>query len=150
MTNSFQNSRRDLRERAFQALFNIEMGAELLAASQFVYGYDKVTGEDAQVLELPIFLLSLVTGVNNHKEELDNLISTHLKKGWSLERLTLTDKTLLRLGLFEIKYFDETPDRVALNEIIEVAKKYSDETSAKFINGLLSQYVSEAPSANKS
>lgn len=143
MTNSFQNSRRDLRERAFQALFNIEMGAELLAASQFAYGYDKVTGEDAQVLELPIFLLSLVTGVNNHKEELDNLISTHLKKGWSLERLTLTDKTLLRLGLFEIKYFDETPDRVALNEIIEVAKKYSDETSAKFINGLLSQYVSE-------
>ncbi|HEP2427540.1 TPA: transcription antitermination factor NusB [Streptococcus pyogenes] len=138
MTNSFQNSRRDLRERAFQALFNIEMGAELLAASQFAYGYDKVTGEDAQVLELPIFLLSLVTGVNNHKEELDNLISTHLKKGWSLERLTLTDKTLLRLGLFEIKYFDETPDRVALNEIIEVAKKYSDETSAKFINGLLS------------
>lgn len=135
MTNSFQNSRRDLRERAFQALFNIEMGAELLAASQFAYGYDKVTGEDAQVLELPIFLLSLVTGVNNHKEELDNLISTHLKKGWSLERLTLTDKTLLRLGLFEIKYFDETPDRVALNEIIEVAKKYSDETSAKFING---------------
>ncbi|HER6566629.1 TPA: transcription antitermination factor NusB [Streptococcus pyogenes] len=150
MTNSFQNSRRDLRERAFQALFNIEMGAELLAASQFAYGYDKVTGEDAQVLELPIFLLSLVTGVNNHKEELDNLISTHLKKGWSLERLTLTDKTLLRLGLFEIKYFDETPDRVALNEIIEVAKKYSDETSAKFINGLLSQYVSEASSANKS
>ncbi len=150
MTNSFQNSRRDLRERAFQALFNIEMGAELLAASQFAYGYDKVTREDAQVLELPIFLLSLVTGVNNHKEELDNLISTHLKKGWSLERLTLTDKTLLRLGLFEIKYFDETPDRVALNEIIEVAKKYSDETSAKFINGLLSQYVSEVPSANKS
>lgn len=146
MTNSFQNSRRDLRERAFQALFNIEMGAELLAASQFAYGYDKVTGEDAQVLELPIFLLSLVTGVNNHKEELDNLISTHLKKGWSLERLTLTDKTLLRLGLFEIKYFDETPDRVALNEIIEVAKKYSDETSAKFINGLLSQYVSGSQS----
>lgn len=146
MTNSFQNSRRDLRERAFQALFNIEMGAELLAASQFAYGYDKVTGEDAQVLELPIFLLSLVTGVNNHKEELDNLISTHLKKGWSLERLTLTDKTLLRLGLFEIKYFDETPDRVALNEIIEVAKKYSDETSAKFINGLLSQYVSDRKS----
>lgn len=150
MTNSFQNSRRDLRERAFQALFNIEMGAELLAASQFAYGYDKVTGEDAQVLELPIFLLSLVTGVNNHKEELDNLISTHLKKGWSLERLTLTDKTLLRLGLFEIKYFDETPDRVALNEIIEVAKKYSDETSAKFINGLLSQYVSACTHAEHS
>lgn len=62
MTNSFQNSRRDLRERAFQALFNIETGAELLAASQFAYGYDKVTGEDAQVLELPIFFIKSCDG----------------------------------------------------------------------------------------
>ena len=69
------------------------------------------------------------------------MISSHLKSGWSLERLTLVDKSLLRLGLYEIKYFDETPDRVALNEIIEIAKKYSDETSAKFVNGLLSQFI---------
>lgn len=71
---------------------------------------------------MPIFLLNLVNGVNDHKKELDRTISEHLKTGWSLERLTVTDKTLLRLGLFEIKYFNETPDRVALNEIIEVAK----------------------------
>lgn len=142
MTNSFQNSRRDLRERAFQALFNVELGGDFLEASQFAYDYDKVTEED-QVSELPTFLLNLVNGVVDHKEELDAIIKENLKKGWSIERLTLTDKTMLRLGLFEIKYFDETPDRVALNEIIEIAKKYSDETSAKFINGLLSQFVSE-------
>ena len=67
----------------------------------------------------------------------------HLKSGWSLERLTLIDKALLRLGLYEVKYFEETPGRVAVNEIIEIAKKYSDETSAKFVNGLLSQFVTE-------
>ncbi|SQF67666.1 transcription antitermination factor NusB [Streptococcus dysgalactiae] len=148
MTKSFQNSRRDLRERAFQALFSMEMGGDFLVASQFAYDYDKVVDEGNEALELPIFLLNLVNGVNDHKEELDRTISEHLKTGWSLERLTMTDKTLLRLGLFEIKYFNETPDRVALNEIIEVAKKYSDETSAKFINGLLSQFVSEASSAS--
>ncbi|RLV10924.1 transcription antitermination factor NusB [Streptococcus iniae] len=142
MTNSFQNSRRDLRERAFQALFNVELGGDFLEASQFAYDYDKVTEED-QVSELPTFLLNLVNGVVDHKDELDAIIKENLKKGWSIERLTLTDKTMLRLGLFEIKYFDETPDRVALNEIIEIAKKYSDDTSAKFINGLLSQFVSE-------
>ncbi|MGT2935274.1 transcription antitermination factor NusB [Streptococcus castoreus] len=150
MTKSFQNSRRDLRERAFQALFNMEMGGDFLVASQFAYDYDKVATEDGQALELPLFLLNLVNGVIAHKEELDRIISEHLKTGWSFERLTVTDKTLLRLGLFEINYFDETPDRVALNEIIEVAKKYSDETSAKFINGLLSQFVvSEASSASE-
>lgn len=121
MTNSFQNSRRDLRERAFQALFNVELGGDFLEASQFAYDYDKVTEED-QVSELPTFLLNLVNGVVDHKDELDAIIKENLKKGWSIERLTLTDKTMLRLGLFEIKYFDETPDRVALNEIIEIAK----------------------------
>ncbi|MGT2888116.1 transcription antitermination factor NusB [Streptococcus didelphis] len=140
MSNNFENSRRDLRERAFQALFNMELGGDFLEASQFAYDYDKVL-EEEQTLDIPAFLLNLVNGVKDHKEELDQLITVNLKKGWSLERLTLTDKTMLRLGLYEIKYFEETPDRVALNEIIEIAKKYSDDTSAKFINGLLSQFV---------
>jgi len=66
-----------------------------------------------------------------------------LKEGWSLSRLIVTDRTLLRLGLYEITSFEETPGRVAINEIIEIAKKYSDETSAKFINGVLSQFVTD-------
>lgn len=140
MTSVFKDSRRDLRERAFQTLFSLETGGEFIDAAHFAYGYDKTVSED-KVLEVPIFLLNLVNDVVDHKDELDTLISSHLKSGWSLERLTLVDKSLLRLGLYEIKYFDETPDRVALNEIIEIAKKYSDETSAKFVNGLLSQFI---------
>ena len=66
-----------------------------------------------------------------------------LKEGWSLSRLIMTDRTLLRLGLYEITSFEETPGRVAINEIIEIAKKYSDKTSAKFINGVLSQFVTD-------
>lgn len=142
MISSFENSRRDLRERAFQALFNMEHGGDFLESSQFAYDYDKVSDQD-HPLDVPAFLLTLVNGVNNHKEELDAIIKENIKKGWSIERLTLSDRTMLRLGLYEIKYFDETPDRVALNEIIEIAKKYSDETSAKFINGLLSQFVKD-------
>ncbi len=96
MTNIFKDSRRDLRERAFQTLFALEFGGE-----------------------------------------------EKLKEGWSLSRLIVTDRTLLRLGLYEITSFEETPGRVAINEIIEIAKKYSDETSAKFINGVLSQFVTD-------
>ncbi|MGT2958556.1 N utilization substance protein B [Streptococcus bovimastitidis] len=142
MTSSFKDSRRDLRERAFQALFNMEHGGDFLESSQFAYDYDKDYDQE-QPLDVPAFLLTLVNGVKDHKDELDAIIKDNLKQGWSLERLTLSDRTMLRLGLYEIKFFDETPDRVALNEIIEIAKKYSDETSAKFINGLLSQFVKE-------
>ncbi|MCW8520009.1 transcription antitermination factor NusB [Streptococcus macedonicus] len=142
MTNNFTNSRRDLRERAFQALFSLEFEGEYLAAVQFAYTYDKTIEED-DTIDVPVFLLNLVKGVQDFQSEIDQQIETHLKSGWLLERLTLTDRTLLRLGLYEIKYFEETPGRVAVNEIIEIAKKYSDDTSAKFVNGLLSQFVVE-------
>ncbi len=142
MTNNFKNSRRDLRERAFQALFSLEFGGEVLAATQFAFDYDKEIEEEGD--SIPVFLLNLVTGVVEVSADLDRLIGEHLRSGWSLDRLTVIDKTLLRLGLYEIKYFDETPSRVAVNEIIEIAKKYSDNTSAKFVNGLLSKFVAEA------
>lgn len=139
MTRHFIDSRRDLRERAFQALFSLEFGGEFVDAANHTYIYDKEGDEH----EVPVFLLNLVNGVLDHQAELDELISKYLKQGWSLSRLTLTDKTILRLGLYEMKYFEETPDRVAVNEAIEIAKKYSDETSSRFINGLLSQFIED-------
>ena len=74
--------------------------------------------------------------------ELDKQINQHLKSGWTVERLTLVEKNLLRLGVFEITSFD-TPQLVAVNEAIELAKDFSDQKSARFINGLLSQFVTE-------
>ena len=76
------------------------------------------------------------------KEELDKQITQHLKAGWTIDRLTLVEKNLLRLGVFEITSFD-TPQLVAVNEAIELAKSFSDQKSARFINGLLSQFVTE-------
>jgi N utilization substance protein B len=57
--------------------------------------------------------------------------------------LTTIDKNILRLGLFEIQYCEETPDRVAVNEAIELAKEFSDQASVKFINGVLTHFVKE-------
>lgn len=142
MTEVVKASRRDLRERAYQALFSMEFSGDFLQAADAAYRHDKELSDD-EIVEVPAFLLHLVKGVQDHLDDIDRLISENLKSKWSIERLTATDRTLLRLGLFEIVYFDETPDRVALNEVIEIAKKYSDETSAKFINGLLSQFVKE-------
>ena len=142
MTNIFKDSRRDLRERAFQTLFALEFGGEAQEQAHFAYTYDKPIDEETEV-DVPAFLLSLVTGVREELAQLDSQIEEKLKEGWSLSRLIVTDRALLRLGLYEITSFEETPGRVAINEIIEIAKKYSDETSAKFINGVLSQFVTD-------
>ncbi|HFI0150101.1 TPA: transcription antitermination factor NusB [Streptococcus suis] len=136
-----KQSRRYLRQCALQAIVSLEFGQEPVQASQFSYLYD--TEEDVNGVEIPLFLLNLVTGVADYQDELDKELSSRLKAGWTLDRLTLIDKNIMRLGLFEILHSEETPDRVAVNEAIELAKEFSDETSAKFVNGILSQFISD-------
>ncbi|GGE37965.1 transcription antitermination factor NusB [Streptococcus himalayensis] len=137
MTDVQLETRRDLRERAFQALMAMEYGKDVVEACQFAYLHDR---DEEKEMDIPAFLLNLVSGVAQSKDELDESISQHLKEGWTLERLTSVDRNLLRLGVFEITAFN-TPQLVAINEAIELAKTYSDEKSSRFINGLLSQFV---------
>ena len=138
MTSPLLESRRELRKCAFQALMSLEFGTDMETACRFAYTHDR---EDTDV-QIPAFLLNLVSGVQAQKDELDKQINQYLKSGWTVERLTLVEKNLLRLGIFEITSFD-TPQLVAVNEAIELAKNFSDQKSARFINGLLSQFVTE-------
>ena len=141
MTDVQLEARRELRERAFQALMSLEYEKDIVEACRFAYLYDKDMTNDSDV-ELPAFLLNLVMGVEQSKNELDDKLSQYLKEGWTLERLTLIEKNILRLGLFEMTEFD-TPQPVAINEAIELSKKFSDEKSSKFINGILSKFITE-------
>ena len=138
MTSPLLESRRELRKCAFQALMSLEFGTDVETACRFAYTHDR---EDTDV-QLPTFLTELVSGVQTKKEDLEKQITQHLKAGWTIERLTLVERNLLRLGVFEITSFD-TPQLVAVNEAIELAKDFSDQKSARFINGLLSQFVTE-------
>ncbi len=138
MTSPLLESRRELRKCAFQALMSLEFDTDVETACRFAYTHDR---EDTDV-QLPTFLTDLVSGVQAKKDELDKQITQHLKAGWTIERLTLVERNLLRLGVFEITSFD-TPQLVAVNEAIELAKNFSDQKSARFINGLLSQFVTE-------
>lgn len=138
MTSPLLESRRELRKCAFQALMSLEFGSDVESACHFAYTHDR-EGDD---LQLPTFLTDLVFGVQAKKDELDQQITQHLKTGWTIERLTLVERNLLRLGVFEITSFD-TPQLVAVNEAIELAKSFSDQKSARFINGLLSQFVTK-------
>ena len=138
MTSPLLESRRELRKCAFQALMSLEFGSDLETACRFAYTHDR---EDTDV-QLPNFLVELVSGVQAKKDDLDKQITQHLKTGWTIDRLTLVEKNLLRLGVFEITSFD-TPQLVAVNEAIELAKSFTDLKSARFINALLSQFVTE-------
>ena len=77
--------------------------------------------------------------VRTHKAELDQIIASYAK-GWSVERMNRTDLSLLRLALCEIRYRDDVPAGAAINEAVELAKKYSSPEAPAFINGILGAY----------
>ena len=91
--------------------------------------------------ELTAFAKSLLSGVRRNRGELDQLL-TKTAKNWSLERMAVTDRNVLRLGAFEILY-TETPDRVAINEAVELAKRFGTDQSAQFVNGILDRFLQD-------
>jgi N utilization substance protein B len=89
--------------------------------------------------ELVGFTRSLVAGVRRNRSELDGLLAK-TADNWSLERMAATDRNVLRLGAYEI-LFTETPDRVAINEAVELAKRFGTNHSAQFVNGILDRFL---------
>ena len=76
------------------------------------------------------------------KIPINNLIKKNLKADWTLERISKVDFSILKLAIYEIKY-KELPYKVAINEALEISKKYGEETSRNFINGILASVVKE-------
>ncbi|HEX2054668.1 MAG TPA: transcription antitermination factor NusB [Actinomycetota bacterium] len=91
------------------------------------------------------FAAELVQGVSGHAGELDEMISRHAKE-WSIERMPVIDRNLLRMALFEMLYLEDVPAPVAINEAVELAKIYSTEDSSRFVNGLLGSVSAELSS----
>jgi N utilization substance protein B len=89
--------------------------------------------------ELVELARSLVSGVRRNKAELDALLA-RTAVNWSLERMAVTDRNILRLGAYEI-LFTDTPDRVAINEAVELAKRFGTGQSAQFVNGILDKFL---------
>ncbi|MCM3738772.1 transcription antitermination factor NusB [Oceanobacillus luteolus] len=123
--------RREAREKAFQFLFQIDINDEV--DNHIVQDYLEEQNNDK-------FLKQLIEGVMDKKQEVDDTISRHLEN-WSLDRLASVERTALRLAAFEIEYLDDIPTNVSINEAVELANRYGDAKSGKFINGVLSKIV---------
>lgn len=121
--------RHTARQKALQALFQHDLGQiEPLEAMENVLQEGK--GDD--------FLEKLVLGVANNQKEIDGILRDHLEK-WTLDRVATVDRTILRMAVYEMKYEEEIPRNVTINEAIELAKVFGDDQSGRFINGVLSK-----------
>jgi transcription antitermination protein NusB len=122
--------RRIAREKALQAIFQIDMNeTSPQEAIQYV-----LNGEPSDK-----YLEKLVVGVTEHREDIDSILTKHLEK-WSIDRLANVDRNILRVAVYEMIHCEEdVPVNVAINEAIEVAKIYGDDSSSKFINSVLSK-----------
>lgn len=144
--------RRALRVLAIQALYQLDVSPEmhivdalslaLECSEDSPYSIEAITEEEL-LNEVPeiAYSIALVRGVQNNVEKIDALIEKYLKR-WKLSRIVRLDLIIMRVAIFEMTSPElEVPQTVALNEAIEIAKTYSDEKSAKFINGILSNLV---------
>ena len=128
--------RRKSRELALQFLFSHDFtGASNMHADVEQELARFCTCFEAGEKFLP-YARELILGLCDHREEIDREL-TGRSHNWRLERMSLVDRNILRIALFEMKYCQEVPARVAINEALEIAKLYSIPDSVAFINGVL-------------
>lgn len=123
--------RRTAREYALQILYPLDMNYK----EPTVAIKDFLESDQADP-----FLTKLVEGVINHLEEIDEMIIKHLEN-WSLETIATVEKTILRIATYEMNFEDQIPKEVSINEAVEIAKKFGDVKSGKFVNGILSKML---------
>lgn len=130
--------RRKARELALQFLYQLDLrgdGDPAPSAEEF-WGRHPVDPEARAFAE------TLVRGTKLHQGKIDELI-TQYAQHWDLERMAVVDRNILRMGIFELLWTADIPPKVAINEAIEVAKKFSTHESSRFINGILDRIHKE-------
>ena len=130
------------REVVLQILYEDDLNPSrnMAASDQFL---SRRLNQDEALIE---FARSLLSGVRRNRTELDELLAARADN-WSLNRMAVTDRNVLRLGAFEILYA-ETPGRVAINEAVELAKRYGARQSSQFVNGVLDRLLKDRGSVD--
>lgn len=130
-------SRTELREHIFRMLFRVEFNnaEEMKEQEQFYFDeLEEATGKDQE------YILNKYRAIDEKKEEIDKLLN-EVTEGWKTTRMNRVDLTILRLATYEIKWDEDVPTGVAINEAVELAKKYSSDDGPAFVNGVLAKVV---------
>lgn len=128
-------SRREVREHLFRMLFRKEFhNAEDFNEQMELY-YETLDQPSEKDLE---YIKDKIAKILEHVDEIDNMIES-VTEGWRMNRIGKIDLTILRLAVYEMKYDEDVPTKVAINEAVEIAKKFGEDSSAAFINGILAK-----------
>ena len=128
-----------MRELAFKLIYGIEMQNNEESAEQVELFVQNNDIKDTKVIS---YLKDIQKGLEEKSEDINSLIENNLKENWSLERVSKVNLSLIKIAVYEMVY-KELPYKVAINEVVELAKKYSDDTAPQFINGILASVVKE-------
>jgi len=129
--------RRFSRELALKFLYQLEFNEEGFK-DQMASFEDRLSCQE----EVKDFMQELVSKVVGHRKEIDFTLQKY-SEHWTLDRMTVIDRNILRLGVCELMYSQTIPPKVAINEAVEIAKKYGSEESPDFINGILDKIFKE-------
>lgn len=124
-----------MRELAFKLVYEMEVQKE--EEIEIFFENNEVT--DEKVIE---YLKDIKNGITENAEQINSLITSNLKENWSLNRISKINLSLIKLAIYEMIYKD-LPYKVAINEVVELAKKYADDSAPVFINGILASVVKE-------
>lgn len=132
-------NRTAIRENAFKLIYSLEIqNAENLEEQiELFFESNDITDKEAQK-----YIKNVVIGINKNQTEILNDIEKNLKSDWKISRISKMDLSVLKLAIYEIK-FNQIPYKVAINEAVEIAKKYGEDKSKNFVNGVLASIVKD-------
>jgi N utilization substance protein B len=139
-------ARNKARKRAFQILFEADQRGE--SVQTVLADWVRHSRSDDRQPPVAEYTMQLVEGYAGHVDRIDDLISTYAV-GWTLDRMPVVDRNILRLGAYELVWEDETPDAVVIDEAVQLAKEFSTDDSPAFVNGLLARFKDLKPSLRR-
>lgn len=132
-------SRTKSREAAFKLLYSLQIQTDAKLEEQINLYIEECSIKDIETIE---YIKNIIYGIDKNNVDIEKIIKSSLDSKWTIERISKINLSILKLAIYEIKY-EQIPFKVEINEAIELAKKYGEDTSSKFINGALAKVVKE-------
>ena len=132
-------NRSAMRENAFKLVYSLEIQQEENLEEQIdlFFESNSITDEEGKK-----YIKDVILGIKKEEDNIQNYIEQNLKSDWKLNRISKMDLSILKVAIYEIKY-NQIPYKVAINEAVELAKKYGEDKSKNFVNGILASIVKE-------
>lgn len=132
-------NRTEMRELAFKLIYSLEIQNSDNIEEQIELYFQQNEIENQKVIE---YIEDIILGMNKNKTEIEDIIKKCLTEKWTIERISKINLSILKMAIYEIKYKD-IPYKAEINEAVELAKKYGEDTSSRFINGALATAVKQ-------